>query len=474
MHANPYRFKCLLEEALDGLKSCGKNLQDSKKEIGSALGKKPSYIDYLRREDGNLPKVEDLQPLVRQIYMMGYKNKVWVRNILLAGGHPEEHVPEATHEITGEYCSTIRHLHLLRNVPLKEDFLPSSMVGFDDYIDKLAEKIQGGRARFLSIEGIGGIGKTTLAIGLAEKLAREMNDVTDIFWVTAKQEIIHYDNQVSARNDAAISFSEIMSQLYKQMEINTTDLDTAEKFFRYRIKSNRYLIIIDNIETVEDIDKFMKYLSDLSASPMLSCFIFTSRRNILSKFHIISEEDRIMVKQLTSEQVFQLVSRLLPDSRTVTNEEIDKLCEVIGGIPLAIKIVIGSLMSINLDELIEKLKELKSQTTDPDVQRQLIFDHIYKQAWMQLSAMAKKVLIITGFFVSPKGATRDFLADKVFDSQGDMSSLLNSLSELTDRYLMEVTGSLKRPIYKIHQLTRTFVQAEFLVMPSVRNVSRTK
>jgi len=62
--------------------------------------------------------------------------------------------------------------------------------------------------------------------------------------------------------------------------------------------------------------------------------------------------------------------------------------EVVGGNPLALKLVVGQLCVLPLSQVLENLKQARGQTIDD------LYTYIYWQAWHTLDETSQKVLLV--------------------------------------------------------------------------------
>ncbi|AFZ24332.1 WD40 repeat-containing protein [Cylindrospermum stagnale PCC 7417] len=139
----------------------------------------------------------------------------------------------------------------------------------------LFEWIVRDRCRLITLQGMGGIGKTTLAV----KVAEDSRDAFEyIFWR-------------SLRNAPPINniLSDLVKFLSNQQETNLPDTDEAQLILLMKyLNSSRCLIILDNVETIlisgasagnyreeyESYGQLFRYITEVSHQ---SCLLLTSR-----------------------------------------------------------------------------------------------------------------------------------------------------------------------------------------------------
>ncbi|HFQ92467.1 MAG TPA: ATP-binding protein, partial [Anaerolineae bacterium] len=133
--------------------------------------------------------------------------------------------------------------------------------------------------RMVSVEGLGGIGKTALARALAGRLADKGN-LAGIAWISARHEWLTDRGELQPVADPARSLADIAARLAEQLgQTELAGLPPAEKLARLQpvLAAAPHLIIIDNLETAEDLAALIPALARLQDSAR---FLFTSRHTL--------------------------------------------------------------------------------------------------------------------------------------------------------------------------------------------------
>jgi hypothetical protein len=133
----------------------------------------------------------------------------------------------------------------------------TELVGVAEQITTLAEVVgQPAPPWILSLEGIGGIGKTVLA----DALMRQMGDgltFDDFAWVSAQPAILDLHGAIRAKDRPALTSPALVTALLQQlMPDEATGIlsrpDQALALLKRRLKQAPHLVVIDNLETVAD------------------------------------------------------------------------------------------------------------------------------------------------------------------------------------------------------------------------------
>jgi LuxR family glucitol operon transcriptional activator len=305
--------------------------------------------------------------------------------------------------------------------------------------------------RMISIEGLGGIGKTALARALAGRLA-EIGNLEGIAWISARHEWLTDGGELQPVADPARSLADIAARLAGQLgQTELAGLPAAEKLARLQpvLAAAPHLIIIDNLETAEDLTALIPALARLQESAR---FLLTSRRT-LSRYPYVH---RLPVPPLA-----------LADSRALVESELARrgrdmlldaaamrrLYRIVGGVPLALKLTAAQLAHLPLADVMDSLRRASRQPG------KRLFTYIYRRAWQLLDDPAK-ALLLSCLSISPEG---DGAAWLKLMSDLPADEFAAALAQLTDYSLLETAGPLDAPVYRLHRLTATFLQTEILL-----------
>lgn len=209
------------------------------------------------------------------------------------------------------------------------------------------------------------------------------------------------------------------------------------------LKTQPYLVIVDNLETVVDYQTLLPTLCRL-AQP--TKFLLTSRKRI--EEGIYSQTLRELDHSATIDFLRYMGEHQdLPALRQASENQLNAIHQVVGGNPLALKLVIGQLRTSlhPLTEILENLKQAQGQTIDQ------LYTFIYWQAWRELDEKTRRLFVI---MPQVPHATAEDLARKSKLSHEDLAQAIH---QLTLRSLIEVRGNLDQPYYYLHSLTETFL-----------------
>ncbi|BAZ04943.1 ATP-binding protein [Calothrix sp. NIES-3974] len=252
-----------------------------------------------------------------------------------------EKVTSKTNSVPNPF-SQITKPQIYQNLPAREYTL---FVGRTQEISRLMELLDHNHAAHLiSVDGIGGVGKTTLVLEAAYRCLEATIHSSEISEIPQFQAIIF----TSAKQNYLTSMG-ILPRLTRErtlrdicLEIGRT-LDIKEipnlpiyeqiQLIRQRLATISTLLIIDNLETIEDQQEVLAFLYDLPPSVKV---VITTREQALFV--------PIRLSCLSREAGLRLIQHEAKEKGiSLTHEESHQLFTRVSGIPAAIIYGIGQL-----------------------------------------------------------------------------------------------------------------------------------
>ena len=333
--------------------------------------------------------------------------------------------------------------------------VPHNLPPRREFVGREAEKArvhEALRSRYplTSIDGIGGIGKTVLALEVAHEClhASRGDDPTDdiatfdgLIWATAK--------------DRDLTLNSLLDAVARTLDypgIAQQPVEEKRDAVRKLLQGKQYLLVVDNFETITD-EGVRDFLLEL---PEPSKALITTREQKLRRVWAIS------LKGLTESEALTLIRsegrRLgLAGLELAGDQVLLHVYQATGGAPLAIKWAVGQIKQRgqSLDMVLAALHEARVD----------IFDNIFARSWNLLSGDARRVLTVMPLFATSasreaiKAASdvRHFALDDALGQLVEMS-LVDAINEL----------DLARRRYGIHPLTRAFASARLQSEPKTR------
>ena len=302
----------------------------------------------------------------------------------------------------------------------------------------------------MTLTGIGGIGKSSLANAAVRQVIRRFC-YDRIIWLSLDPQLFETRNLPAA----SLSYAGLMAQLALLVSPHIrpqTPEHQRDLAIQQMLKSFPHLIIIDNLE-VEPESQLLAHLHNL-ANP--SKFLLTSRTRPFSQVGVFI----FPVQELPVAGAIALIRH---QAHAIGQHELaqaddDLLMTIytcVGGNPLALKLIVGLTQDLSLPQIIEELRQVHLQEVEK------LYRHIYWKVWHSLSQEAKALLE-----VMPLSSNTGIIqAQMQAISKLEEKWLGNAIQELSQRSLLEVRGTPTERRYTIHSLTRTFLRSEIIHWP---------
>ncbi len=328
------------------------------------------------------------------------------------------------------------------------------LFGVDEIITSLDSMIKSAdRPWLIALDGLGGSGKTTLANALIHQILNNLeSDFEDIAWISAKQEEFVTGRGIQPKiKSGALDADSLVDQLLFQLADGPwpTHSSMAKQIALTQIvKEKRCLIVVDNLETAADYLTLLPLLRQLAGPTK---FLITSRITLHNESDVFCHS----LGELAQKDVFEFLryesrKQGLAALLSAETEQFHQIYETVGGNPLALKLIMGQLHYLPLNEVLATLRRSERQSVDQ------IYEYIYWQAWKMLSKNGRELLLTLPIY--PNGTF-----DQIADASGlDRYSVRIELNHLRSLSLVQTNGDLAQPRYRIHRLTETFLMHEII------------
>lgn len=332
--------------------------------------------------------------------------------------------------------------------------LPSiygDFVGREEALQRVVEGLLS-RWPLVSIEGMAGIGKTTLAIVVGRAClpggdARLDEPFEACIFISAKDTVLTL-NTFLDRVAYELNYPRISQQPFSVEK----PAEVQKLLRQYRV-----LLIADNLETVTD-QNLIRFLRDV---PEPSKVLITTRWSQVRGTWDVSLEG--LAQEDALRLIRQHARRLqLENLIQATGEALKDLVMVTGGNPYAIEMALGHLRynrSLTTERQENAVKKLVNALYIADRELDDLFDRMFKWAWEDdvLNAEARCLLLATPFFVD--SATAEALGAAA-DVEGYY--LTKALRQLGEMSLLKENAAGR---YSVHPLTRAFAARKLREAP---------
>jgi len=332
------------------------------------------------------------------------------------------------------------------------------LFGVDEPRDALlARLLHPGPPHLLLVEGLGGIGKTALTAAVLRHLL-ESNAFDDVAWVTAQQQRLLFSGEIRPVYAAAATVSDVVASLadqllpFEERPLPFT-VETILPRLQARLRSQRSLLVVDNLETIAEIESLLSVLGSLADPTKL---LFTSRvypRTDAPIHHLVLPE----LARIHADQMVHYLADLSGIEALAAADEatLAGIYAAIGGNPLALRLFVGQCHRHSPAAVLWALRQAQGRTEEQ------LFTFIYWHAWNALDESVRDLLFALDL-IPPAGADPTY----IIESSGlDERAVHDGLAQLVDLNLVEHRlNQASQSRYAIHSLTRTFLHRQVLRM----------
>lgn len=324
----------------------------------------------------------------------------------------------------------------------------TKLFGVDEKLREIRNLVEADAEPWLlALEGMGGLGKTSLADALARQMAGELR-FEEIGWVSARRRMFHFTGGIDASDPHPdLTMPELLDALIEQFDLSgLAHASDSEKRLGVKdfLRARPSLVVVDNLETAAD---YSALVLDLTGLAQPSKFLFTTRYSLRD----VSGVYILPLKQLARADALALLryeakTRGLSELGEAPESELESIYTVTGGNPLAIKLFVGQVHSLSLSVVLSRFGAVKGEPVEK------LLDFLYAAAWQSLDEKNRRVLQAM-LLVADEGRLEQIAAASEL-SEDEAAACLHRLTGLS---LVSVSGGLHERRYSLHQLAQAFV-----------------
>lgn len=372
------------------------------------------------------------------------------------------------------YALIEENIDLLNNIQLNvnlknekgvEHNLPDP--GYEKFIgrkttkERILKALDHKRTYLITISGIGGVGKSAIAIKMAKDIIdSESKRYSYIIWVSAKKTYlttkgVEIETQV---------FSSLLQLLDIILKITRFDSYLEYSFSAKKetcldiLSLDTFLLIVDNFETIPNPAEFLEYFEEIGNQCPDSKLLLTTR-------HQLGYSEKIIdLKEFDSEEyeefVLYLAKYKFKLKEIPKREIINKLYEYTGGLPLATEFIIGQLSE---NKSLQKIFD-----TIEKVPKDSILEFSYNESFAMLKVQEKRTLYVISLIESPNDSNVSFVSGLDEYETEEIVSKLKKLSFINEAIIDDEVK------YSVLPLTRSFLNKKLELDSNLLNELQAK
>ncbi len=450
MQKSAGRFADMLTEAVYKIRLReSKSIQIIQDEIGQMLGRSGGRtIEYWRQ--GNAPsKRSDIEKLTQELVRRGRLDAPWAKAFVTAAGfaYTDQQDGQLFPDRSYQEESAIPVHTYLPHKPFRQ------LIGRSEICLQLLRALDDPDGCWIvGVDGIGGIGKTALALEIAAQCVQERR-FQHIVWLQAASTVKNNSRQ----EQTPFTFESILDGVGNQLgvpDIVTLPLTQKRARIQAMLHHTRVLLIIDNLDTATQPQEAI--IRELGPLLNPSKALLTSRQRfggeVFTK-HLAGLKQDAGIEFVRQDAQEKGVDHLA----TADPTHLAQLVNQTGGSPLALKLLVSQLAYLPLDLVLHRLQAVESLASH-DHQYFRFYRTVFFESWALLGEASKKLLISLSNFDPMDGAYLDPIE---YVSGLEKKALLPSIDQLWRLSLLEIVEveNVQRMRYALHPLTQYFVSS---------------
>ena len=207
--------------------------------------------------------------------------------------------------------------------------LPATFVGRRELLLHLTKQLRSERHSLIALEGLPGVGKTTLAVALVQQRGVLRHFTDGVLWASL------------GKAPNVMALLAIWAEALGVDVSKISDPGKRSRTVKDAIGLRRMLLVIDDAWTIEAAN-LMRCTDQVGAAggPHCSC-ILTTRNKELARA-LAGQPNVETVPLLESKDAYTLMETLAPEACAANPQAVRKLIEAVDGLPLALTLLAGT------------------------------------------------------------------------------------------------------------------------------------
>ncbi len=320
-----------------------------------------------------------------------------------------------------------------------------NFVGREEELAEIHTKLQAGQGVIVcAVEGMGGVGKTELALQYATRYQQEY---VAQYWLSLRE---------MGLAQAVVTIASPYLDLPESMRSASLDQQAAWYWQNWLPETGKLLVILDDVPKAESIPNVA-----MPIDPRVRVLVTTRERELNVGFESVPLD--VLSEEKALELLRKIVGAAKVDKELVTVKEI---CNTLGYLPLGLELI-GEYLSKNRFLTFAKLQE-RLNLADESIARERKYrfygdrgvEAAIQLSWDDISAGSQRVAMLLGLF-APVEILWELVAEIGASAEITEAELNEARGQLDSLHLIQPTDE-ECNFYKIHTLVRDFFRTKLL------------
>jgi tetratricopeptide (TPR) repeat protein len=328
-----------------------------------------------------------------------------------------------------------------------------NFVGREDELTLIHQQLQTEQGVIVcAVEGLGGIGKTALALEYAKRYQQEY---AAQYWLSLR--LSGLAEEIVKLAGPYLSLPEILKKESLEKQVDWY-------WQNWLPKQGKLLLILDDVPNIDRIPDRM-----LPKDSRIKILVTTRERCLSPEF------ESIALDVLTLDKCVELLTKIVGTAKVEQEKAlVEQIChEILGNLTLAVELV-GEYLAKNrhlkFSHLRDKLNLAHTALTKERNHRD--YGHLgvaaaIKISWDDLSSAVQKVAMLLSLF-APVAIAWTLLEDTAKSTEITESELEEARGQLDNSHLMQPVDE-DYSFYRIHPLVREFFQRQLQAIPQINS-----
>lgn len=264
-------------------------------------------------------------------------------------------------------------------------------------------------------------------------------------WTTAKTEQFT-NGQIEELERETSDFQDVLNAVLteaNQIELLRQPLEARKQAVTQLLSRERWLIVVDNLETMEKQAHLVKLLSE----------ILGQSKALLTTRHALERTEVRLIRlggleELEAREFLKKCAEPINATSVLsaTPTALDEIRKATGGMPLAMRLVVSQMINLPRDEVLKALKE-----RNPDKSIYDLYRFIFFHSWELLKKKEREAFVSMAAFPDLVGG--DWSAVQGIVNPGGLLSsteFRQVMQHLVDMSLIELVGAGGSEEYQLH------------------------